>query len=233
MSMIGKLRQVSEFDLARYKKNPGELVRALSAGKTRMDPHMYEQMRETLQQNPAVQRMMELVKQGKVPTREEQVEMQLQMAQFAKQAKDMARLALGVPQGSCAKSPEEPPTGELDLHKSWHCLHFLLTGKVEGSDGTALGDAILGGAEIGGEEADMGYGPPRGLSPGQVRSVAAALSEFPIGQKAKAFDAEAADGAGVYVAKHGEEELREYFQQLHEFYEDAASKGNAMLLWIE
>ena len=30
MSMIGKLRQVSEFDLAKYKKNPGEMVRALA-----------------------------------------------------------------------------------------------------------------------------------------------------------------------------------------------------------
>jgi hypothetical protein len=28
--MIGKLRQVSEFDLAKYKKNPGEMVRALA-----------------------------------------------------------------------------------------------------------------------------------------------------------------------------------------------------------
>jgi hypothetical protein len=30
MSMIGKLRQVSEFDLARFKKNPNEMVRALA-----------------------------------------------------------------------------------------------------------------------------------------------------------------------------------------------------------
>ena len=29
MSMIGKLRQVSEFELARFKKNPHEVVRAL------------------------------------------------------------------------------------------------------------------------------------------------------------------------------------------------------------
>jgi hypothetical protein len=28
--MTGKLRQVSEFDLAKYKKNPGEMVRALA-----------------------------------------------------------------------------------------------------------------------------------------------------------------------------------------------------------
>lgn len=28
--MIGKLRQVSEFDLAKYKKNPAQMLRALA-----------------------------------------------------------------------------------------------------------------------------------------------------------------------------------------------------------
>src|SRR5882672_3518872 len=32
---------------------------------------------------------------------------------------------------------------ELDLHKSWHCLHFMFNEKAEGPDGTALGDAIF------------------------------------------------------------------------------------------
>ena len=133
-------------------------------------------------------------------------------------------LKLGMPGAAVA---------ELDLHKSWHCLHFMFTGKVEGSDGTALGDAVLGGQEIGGDEADMGYGPPRALSPAQVRNVAAALAEFPIDKKTQEFDAAAADQAGIYVAQHEARELAEYFGQLRGFYEDAARKGNAVLLWIE
>jgi hypothetical protein len=38
MSMIGKLRQMSEFDLAKYKKNPGEMVRALAGAQHRATP---------------------------------------------------------------------------------------------------------------------------------------------------------------------------------------------------
>jgi len=111
-------------------------------------------------------------------------------------------------------------------------LAFMLTGNVERSDGTALGEAILGGEEIDGDEADTGYGP-RALSPAQVRSVAAALEEFPIEKKAREFDSTAADKAGIYVAKHDPEELKEYSVQLRSFYDDAVRKGNTVLLWIE
>jgi len=233
MSMIGKLRQVSEFDLAKYKKNPGEMVRALAGALPPGDPAGFATLRETLQQSPVVQKMMELSKQQKALSREQQVEMQQEMLKLMKEAVQMQKAGLAK-----AAAPEPQSTGraareELDLHKSWHCLHFMFTAKVEGPDGTALGDTILGGQEIGGIEADMGYGPPRALSPSQVRKVAAALAEFPIDKKAQEFDATAADKAGIYVAQHEAGELTEYFGQLRSFYEDAARKGHAVLLWIE
>jgi len=232
MSMIGKLRQVSEFELARFKKNPGEMVRSLAGSPAfAADPQVYTQLRETLQQSPVVQQMMELSKQGKAPTREQQMELQQQMMQLMKQAAGLRKAAMGK---SDPPPQTEPPADlkQLDLHKSWHCLHYLLTGKAEGSDGSPLGDAILGGTEIGGEAADTGYGPPRALSPAQVKRVAAALDVFPIEQKAKDYDAAAADRAGIYVAQHDFQELQRYFTELRNFYEDAASKNNAVLLWI-
>lgn len=237
MSMIGKLRQVSEFELARYKKNPADLVRALVGAPHSLhpllnpDPQFYAQLREAMLQSPAMQRMAELAKNHQMPTREEQLAAQ----------QEMMKLAQGLRQGSSGQpppaqqSPATPaaqPSNELDLHKSWHCLHFLFTGKAEGGDGTPLGDAILGGDEIGGDAADTGYGPPRALSPAKVRAVAAALAEFPIDQKTQSFDVKAADNAGVYVPQHEPAELKEYFTQLREFYQDAAGKGNAVLLWI-
>ena len=235
MSMIGKLRQFSEFELAQFKKNPAAMARTLAAspgrGPLAIDPQAQTELRNKIQQTPVVQRMMELAKQGQAPTREEQLELQKQMMALLKEAAGQMRR----PQATDAPaSPkEQPPSNELDLHKSWHCLHYLFTGKVEGSDGSPLGDAIIGGTEVGGEEADTGYGPPRALSPAQVRNVAKALEDFPIEQKAKEFDAESADRAGVYVAQHGVEELKDYFVQLRKFYTDAANKGNGMLLWIE
>jgi len=229
--MIGKLRQVSEFELAKYKASPSEMVRALAGARHAGDPQAYTQLRENLQQSPVVQQMMELSRQGKPPTREQQLELQEQMRQLLQQAREMQKAALSKAVPS-AQPAAEYGLQEIDLHKSWHCLHFLLTGGADGPDGTPLGDAILGGVEIGGEAADTGYGPPRALSPGRVKSVAEALNAFPIDQKAQQFDSHAADKAGIYVAQHGAEELKEYFLQLRNFYEDAARRGNAVLLWI-
>jgi hypothetical protein len=232
MSMIGKLRQVSEFELAKFKKNPAEMVRSLAGSPAfAADPQAYMQMRETLQQSPIVQQLMELSKQGKAPTREQQLELQQQMMQLMKQAAGLRKAAMG--KADSHPQPELPADlNELDLHKSWHCLHYLFTGKVEGSDGSPLGDAILGGSEIGGEAADTGYGPPRALSPARVKRVAEALDAFPIEERAKAYDAAAADRAGIYVAQHDPQELQRYFAELRNFYGDAARNGNAVLLWI-
>jgi hypothetical protein len=60
----------------------------------------------------------------------------------------------------------------LNLEKSWHVLHYLLTGKAEKAP-PPVGNAILGGQDIGG---DLGYGPARFLTPQQVREVRIALS---------------------------------------------------------
>jgi hypothetical protein len=238
MSMIGKLRQVSEFELAKFKKNPSAMVRALAGSNAAplggVDAQALMDIRARMQQSPLMQRMMELAKQGKAPSREEQAELRQQMMELMKQAQAGKQRAVAPPQPPAdSATPSLVPAAELDLHKSWHCLHYLFTGKVEGSDGSALGDSIVGGTEIGGEAADTGYGPPRSLSPTQVRNVAAALEQFPIDQKLQLYDAGQADRAGIYCAQHDADELRDYFSQLREFYSDAAGKGNAVLLWIE
>src|SRR5215467_2751659 len=101
MSMIGKLRQVSEFELASFKKNPAQMVRSLAASPAfAADPQVYTQLRETLQQSPVVQQMMELSKQGKAPSREQQMELQQQMMQLMKQAAGLRRAAMGKPDQS-------------------------------------------------------------------------------------------------------------------------------------
>ena len=233
MSMIGRLRQVSEFDLAKYKKNPGEMVRALAGSQFPGGAGNFAGLREMLQESPVIKKMMELSKQQRAFSREEQLEAQQEMMKLMKQAVQQQKEGLGKIPAGAKEANEKAADEQLDLHKSWHCLHFMLTGKAEETGGTPLGDAILGGVEIGGEAADTGYGPPRALSPKQVRAVAAALADFPIDQRAQEFDSAAAEKAGIYVAQHQPEELREYFGQLRSFYEDAARKGNAVLLWID
>jgi hypothetical protein len=143
--MIGKLRQVSEFDLAKYKKNPGEMVRALAGALQPGDPAGFATLREMLQQSPVVQKMMELSKQQEMLSREQQVEMQQEMMKLMKEDVQMQKAGQAKAAAAEPRSTGSAAREEFDLHKSWHSLHFMFTGKVEGSDGTALGDAILRG----------------------------------------------------------------------------------------
>jgi hypothetical protein len=65
----------------------------------------------------------------------------------------------------------------LDLDKAWHGIHYLLTGTAWEGD-PPLNFLVTGGHEVGDEE--VGYGPPRTLTPietGEVASALAALSD--------------------------------------------------------
>src|ERR1700747_2641949 len=77
---------------------------------------------------------------------------------------------------------------QLCLHKSWHCLHYLFTGKSWDRGDPPLGDAIMGGTELPDRQRVMGYGPARYLSPAEVRAVAEALEAFPAEERVAAYD---------------------------------------------
>lgn len=62
------------------------------------------------------------------------------------------------------------PKGFIDLDKSWHLIHFALSGSAWGAELPA--GFLMSGEEIG---EDLGYGPPRILMPEQVAEVAAFL----------------------------------------------------------
>jgi len=120
---------------------------------------------------------------------------------------------------------------DLTLEKSWHCLHYLLTGSAGESD-SVLGKAILGGKEIG---PDIGYGPARYLEPNEVELVAKALKKVPKEDLAARFDLKAMKAAKVYACRDESElELAQhYFAELCTCYEKAAERGDAMLLYID
>ena len=118
----------------------------------------------------------------------------------------------------------------MNLEKSWHVLHYLLTGKVEEAP-APLGNAILGGQEIGD---DLGYGPARFLTSKQVREVAGALEAVSKDELAARFDLDAMLAARIYPVRDASElELAQhYFEHLSRYYSDAAASGNAMLLYV-
>jgi hypothetical protein len=135
-----------------------------------------------------------------------------------------------------AARAEEQARGDvkrsLDLHKHWQILHWYLTGKTDEVDGPA-GDAILGGESFG---EDLGYGPPRALTPARVRAVADLLARLgPSGVVArKGPPPQEMYGADFW--DDGEEDFREesqhYAEQLCSFYAEAAREGRAVVLWL-
>ena len=70
---------------------------------------------------------------------------------------------------------EEGEGLSTDLDKSWHGLHYLLTGTAwEGE--APLNFLVSGGREVG--KLDVGYGPVRVLTAGETRAVRDALSKL-------------------------------------------------------
>jgi len=121
----------------------------------------------------------------------------------------------------------------LRIDKSWHGIHFLLTGSARGGS-PPLYYAVLGGREFG---MDFGYGPARYLTPDQVKEVAAALDGITKDSLRARFNPKAMTKANIYswLEDEGEEGL-EYFLywyvEVRRYFLDAASKGNGMLLCV-
>ncbi|MGC4764489.1 YfbM family protein [Micromonospora sp. DT46] len=127
----------------------------------------------------------------------------------------------------------EMPEPELDLDKSWHGIHYLLTGTAW-EIGEGAGAAILGGDEIG---QDGGYGPARLLDPYTVRVIATGLDAVDVETLRARFDPSAMAAADIYPAiwTNGIDEfdhLMLQFTELRRFYRAAAVNGQAVLLAI-
>jgi Domain of unknown function (DUF1877) len=123
----------------------------------------------------------------------------------------------------------------VNLDKSWHAIHFTLTGNAEGGL-EPLSSSVLGGTEIG---EDMGYGPMRYLTTEKVREISARLEQIGIeGFKAR-FSLDQLAEADIYPSgiwsgddSQATEYVFSFLPDFLELYQDAAAKGNAILLWI-
>jgi hypothetical protein len=127
----------------------------------------------------------------------------------------------------------EMPEPDLDLDKSWHGLHFLLTGTAW-DIGTGGGAAILGGDPVG---EDGGYGVPQLVRPDEVRAIADALEVLDIETLRARYDPQALAAADIYPDIWDESDVFESylapnFLELRRFYRTAAAHDQAVLLAI-
>jgi len=123
----------------------------------------------------------------------------------------------------------------LSLEKEWHGIHYLLCGKSE-PDPTALGQAVLGGTDLGDDdEGFSGYGPARLINAGQVKKISEALQSSSLEADAGArFDPAAMKKLDLYPGfrESDREALLEGLRRLRNFYGEAAGAGRAIVTCI-
>jgi len=127
------------------------------------------------------------------------------------------------------------PPNCMDIDKSWHCLHFMLTGTA--APGTSpLSWAILGGEDCGD---DVGYGPPRVLTPAQVHQIVDALAAIDEPAFRASFDPQAMADADIYLGEAALAEGQEFldylvdqYLQVAELYRTAAARDDGVILWL-
>jgi hypothetical protein len=137
---------------------------------------------------------------------------------------------------SGVEAGENEDAGVLDLHKSWHVLHFLFTGTAW--EGAAPADFLLsGGKEVGD---DLGYGPARLLAPEATAAFAQFLSAQTIGALTAKIDMALMSRLDIYGAEDDDpagaekivEDVEAYFPKLQAFVAAAAARNDGLLLWM-
>jgi hypothetical protein len=123
-----------------------------------------------------------------------------------------------------------------NLDKAWHGIHFLLTDSVwEGKP--PLNFLLKGGKEFG---HDLGYGPPRYLSPAEVATISEVLDEIPYRTFEKRIDPILLASKGIYPTgwNHAERDtlIREYlishYRILRSSLDVVRHRGNGMILHL-
>ncbi len=130
---------------------------------------------------------------------------------------------------------EDVPLGDVgpctDLDKAWGGIGFLLA-----AHGPSKVDVIAGGTYL---DEDWGYGPARYLTAAEVSEASRYLLETPFDRLAGHYDAARMKAEDVYPAAIWDDDagtvayLKEYYEVLVEFFETAASSGEAVLLWLD
>lgn len=121
----------------------------------------------------------------------------------------------------------------LDLGKEWHGIHFLLCGSAAEA-GPPLGNAILGGTEIG---KDRGYGPARYLDVPVGKEVADALARISVEDFESRYDSAVLETNQIYPGGWSDPSmmglLSNGYAGLRAFYALAAEREFAVIIGLQ
>jgi hypothetical protein len=149
--------------------------------------------------------------------------------------RDITRAIESLRKTAAAASRQRSRGHLLDLHKSWHVLHYLFTG--EANAGGPPANALLGGRELG---EDVGYGPPRLRDPAATSAFARFLAPLTVAELQRRIDIRRMRALGIYCCDAGDAgsaeevggDVAHYFPRLQKFVAKAADNGSGLLVWL-
>jgi hypothetical protein len=126
---------------------------------------------------------------------------------------------------------------ELCMEKSWHGVHYLLTGTAWDGE-PPLNFLLDDGTEVG--DIDVGYGPARVLTAKQTRDVQRALATLDDDSLKRRHDPKDMQAKEIYPAGTWEQNpvedlqfLMHYVAELRGLLTSAADRNLGLLIWIE
>ena len=130
-----------------------------------------------------------------------------------------------------------PEADKMDLDKAWHALHFLFTGSDLEGDFPG-GFLVSCGEPVG--DVDVGYGPARSFTAGEVKNIHAFLSTIGPEELKRKFDPKKMVELNIYPSiwdnlEDPEKQLEyivENFELLTDFTKETALRNMAMLTYI-
>ena len=146
-----------------------------------------------------------------------------------------------------AKAPPAAPVASItlgdsekyltDIDKSWHGIHFLLTGEADEGN-PPLNFLIAGGTEVGDE--DVGYGPARAYTSAETKAIASALAALSDEELRRRYVPDAMMKAEIYPEiwdrTPPEDDplgyLMEYVKVIRETLADLTARGHGMLVYL-
>ena len=120
------------------------------------------------------------------------------------------------------------------LNKAWHAIHFVLTGsRLQGDE--PLNFLVSEGTPVG--EVDVGFGPARVLTSGQVRRIAAALASVDPDEIARRVDLHKFDAEAIYPGNwqrngYGTDYVVSNYREMRELITRTADQGHGLVLYI-
>lgn len=132
---------------------------------------------------------------------------------------------------------EENKENLLDIDKSWHAIHFTLTGcAYGGEEGDILSNLVFGGEPI--NEKDMGCGPARLFTKEKTAQLSEALKKWDKTAFCKNFNVADMLEHDIYPVMSGEDDADFFtyvwtcFDALKEFFQKAAEERQSVLTFI-